>query len=149
MKISVFRSSLLFCCLLIAHYLLTGCNNNIDCQSPPAQIAIQITNGTLTYPADLDTAARIKVSYQENNQQKYVGDLIRMGDVFISYMLVEDSRRLNDPEFSFELNGQVLAKMKMETYLNNAKCNGWANISKVYQNGETISRSANGTYLLK
>jgi hypothetical protein len=103
----------------------------------------------LIYPADLDTAARVKVSYQEDNQQKYVADLVRLGDVFLSSMLIEDSRRANDPEFSFELNGRVLATIKMETYINNAKCNGWANISKVYQNGEVVSRSPNWAYLLK
>jgi len=72
-----------------------------------------------------------------------------MDEVFLSNFLIEKSRRTNDPEFSFELNGQILAQMKMETYINDAKCNGWATISKVYQNGEVVSRSANGSYLLK
>ncbi|MCF0075676.1 hypothetical protein LZD49_34710 [Dyadobacter sp. CY261] len=125
-----------------------GCDN-VDCQAPPSQIAIQIMDDALIYPADLDTAARVKVSYQINNQQKYVADLVRLGDVFLSSMLIEDSRRANDPEFSFELNGRVLATIKMETYINNAKCNGWASISKVYQNGEVVSRSPNWAYLLK
>lgn len=149
MKLSVLPSILLFCFLFITVCLLVSCGNNVDCMAPPSEIGIQIMDGTLTYPADLDTAARIKVSYQENNQKKYVDDLSRMGDVFFSNMLIEESRRANDPEFSFELNGRVLAQMKMETYINDVKCNGWAAISKVYQNGEVVSRSANGAYLIK
>jgi len=69
MKLSVLPSILLICCLLPATCFLAGCNNNVDCQAPPSQISIQILDGTLTYPADLDTAARIKVSYQKNNQK--------------------------------------------------------------------------------
>lgn len=117
--------------------------------APPSEISIQIMDGTLTYPADLDTAARVKVWYQEKNQKIYVNDLRRMGDVFFSNMLIEESHGAKDPEFSFELNGRVLAQMRMETYVNNAKCNGWAAISKVYQNGEVVPRSANGSYLIK
>jgi hypothetical protein len=135
-------------CISVIALWGAGCDN-VDCQAPPSQIAVQIMDGALIYPADLDTAARVKVSYQENNQQKYVADLVREGDVFLTSMLIEDSRRANDPEFSFELNGRILAKIRMETYINNAKCNGWANISNVYQNGEVVSRSPNWAYLLK
>lgn len=149
MKLSVLPSILLFCSLFLTTFLLESCGNNVDCMAPPSEIGIQIMDGTLIYPADLDTAARIKVSYQENNQKKYVDDLSIMGDVFFSNMLIEESRKAKDPEFSFELNGRVLAQMTMETYINDAKCNGWATISKVYQNGEIISRSVNGSYLIK
>lgn len=126
-----------------------GCNNNVECMTPPPELAIQIMDGALTYPADLDIAARVKVSYLENNKQKYVADLIRMGDVFLVSMLIQESRNTNDPEFSFELNGRVLAKMKMETYIKKIKCGDWVNISKVYHNGEVVSRAINGAYLLK
>lgn len=112
-------------------------------------MSIQIIDGALTYPTDLDTAARVKVSYLENNQQKYVPDLFRMGDVYISSTLIQESRKANDPEFAFELNGRVLAKMKMETYVKNTKYGDWANISRVHHNGEVVSRSINGAYLLK
>ena len=105
-------------------------------------------DGNLTYPADLDTAARVKVSYQENGQQKYVADLIIIGDEFHSSMLIEDSRKASDPEFSFELHGRILAKMKMETYVKKSRCSGWANISKVYQNGEVITKTPNGAYVI-
>lgn len=137
----------LFCISVIALWG-AGCGN-VDCQAPPSQIAFQIMDGALIYPADLDTAASVKVAYQENNQKKYVADLIRIGDTFQSSMLIEDSRKANDPEFYFELNGRVLATIRMETYINNSKCNGWANISKVYQNGEVVSRSPNWAYLIK
>ena len=149
MKLSALQRILSFCFLSLITCCLTACINNVDCQAPPSEIIIQIMYGTLTYPADLDTAARIKVSYQENNQKKYVNDLSRMGDVFFSNMLIEESRWAKDPEFSFELSGRVLAQMKMETYINDAKCNGWATISKVYQNGQVVPRSANGSYLIK
>ena len=148
MKLSAPPSILLFWCLILTACFLAGCNN-VDCQAPPSEISIQITDGTLTYPADLDTAARIKVSYQENNKKKYVNDLQRMGDVFFSNILIEESHGAKDPEFSFELNDRVLAKMKMETYINDAKCNGWATISNIYQNGKVVSRSENGSYLIK
>ncbi|MBE8971290.1 hypothetical protein IQ277_35395 [Nostocales cyanobacterium LEGE 12452] len=117
--------------------------------TPPPELAIQIMDGALTYPADLDIAVEVRVSYLENNKQKYVADLIRMGDVFLASMLIQESRKANDPEFSFELNGRVLAKMKMETYIKKTKCGDWANISKVYHNGEVVSRAINGAYLLK
>jgi len=81
MKLSVLPSILLFWCLILTACFLAGCNN-MDCQAPPSEISIRIMDGTLTYPADLDTAARIKVSYQENNKKKYVNGLRRMGDVF-------------------------------------------------------------------
>jgi len=149
MKLSVLQRILLFVFLFVTTCLFESCDNNVDCMAPPSEISIQIMDGTLTYPADLDTAARIKVSYQENNQKKYVNDLSRRGDVFFSNMLIEESRGAKDPEISFELNGRVLAQMKMETYINDAKCNGWATISKVYQNAEVVSRSANGSYLIK
>lgn len=128
--------------------LMSGCRHGVDCMAPPSEIAIQIIDGPLTYPADLDTAARIRVSYIENNQQKYIPDLVRIKDVFLSSILIETSRSANDPEFSFELKGKVLAKIKLETYVNKTKCNRWAAISKVYQNGEVISRSSTGAYLL-
>ncbi|WP_157488146.1 hypothetical protein [Dyadobacter crusticola] len=149
MKRSVLPCTLLICCLLLTICLFTGCDNRVECQAPPAQIAVQVMDGTLTYPADLDTAARIRVFYQDNNQKKYLADLTRMGDLLFSNMLIEECRYANDPEFSFELNGRVLAKMKMETYINNAKCNGWAAISRVYQNGEEVPRSSNGAYVIK
>ena len=140
---------LTFCISTIALCWGTGCNNNVECMAPPPELAIQIMEGALTYPADLDTVARVKVSYQENDQQKYVTDLVRMKDVFLASMLIQESSKANDPEFSFELNGRVLAKMKMETYINKTKCGDWANISKVYHNGEVVPRSINGAYLLK
>lgn len=148
MKRSVLYSNLLFSCLLLIISFLAGCHN-VDCMAPPSEIAIQIMDGGLVYPAELDTAAHLKVSYQENSQQKYVADLVRSGDVFHSSMFIEDSYRLHDPEFSFELDGRILAKIKLETYRSHAKCNDWAKISKVYQNTETVSRSANGAYLIK
>ncbi|MCF2443527.1 hypothetical protein L0657_06120 [Dyadobacter sp. CY345] len=148
MKLSLLRSTL-FSCLILFPVIFFGCIGSPDCQAPPPKIALQIMDGTLTYPADLDSAARIKVSYLENNQQKYVEDLDIEGDVFFSSMLIQDSRRLNDTEFSLELNGKVLTKIKLETFINNGKCNGWANVSKVTQNGQDVSRLANGTYLIK
>lgn len=136
-------------CISVLLLWSTGCNNNVECMTPPPELAIQIMNGALTYPADLDIATRVKVSYLENNKQKYVADLVRMGDVFLASMLIQESRKANDPEFSFELNGRVLAKMKMETYIKKTKCGDWANISKVHHNGEVASRAINGAYLLK
>ena len=121
MKILSPFSFLSICGILFAGYILMGCENRVECQSPPSQITFQIIHGMLTYPADLVTLVRVKVSYQENSQQKFVGDLTRMGDVFLSSMLIEDSRRANDPEFSLELDGQVLAKIKLETHTNTAK----------------------------
>ncbi len=149
MKLSLIQSNLSFSCLLLITCFLTGCDNRMDCQAPPPEIAVQIMDGSLTYPADLDSAAKIKVSYLENNRQKHVEDLAIQDDVFFISMLIQESRKLNDPEFSFELSGKVLAKMKLETYINNAKCNGWANVSKVSQNGQAVSKSANGVYLIK
>lgn len=128
---------------------LWSCTNKGECLALPSEIAIQIIDGTLTYPADLDTAARIKVSYQESGQQKYIADLGIIGDEFHSSMLIEASRKANDPEFSFELNGRILSKMKMETYIEKSRCSGWARISKVYQNGEVIAKSPNGAYIIE
>lgn len=136
-------------CISIATLWVAGCDNNVDCMSPPPEVAVQIMDGALTYPADLDTAARLRISYQENDRQKYAVDPVRMGDVYILSMLIQESRKANDPELSFELNGRVLAKMKMETYIKKTKCGDWANVSKVYNGGEVLSRSTNGAYLLK
>ncbi|MCF2488057.1 hypothetical protein [Dyadobacter sp. CY347] len=149
MKLLVLPGFLSSCFVLLATCFITGCDNNVDCMAPPNEISMQIMDGTLTYPADLDTAAHVKVFYQESSQKKYVSDLDRAGDVLVSNILIEESRSANDPELSFELNGRVLTKMRMETYINNAKCNGWATISQVYQNGELVSRSVNGAYLIK
>ncbi len=137
------------CLILLTYYSLVSCDNNVQCQSPPQEIAIQIMDGTLTYPADLDTTAQIRVSFQKDNQKKYITELRRQGDVFWSNILIEESHRNNNPELSFELNDRVLSKMQMETYINNAKCNGWANIAKVHQNGVVVTKSVAGTYILK
>ncbi|WP_157486784.1 hypothetical protein [Dyadobacter alkalitolerans] len=149
MKLSVLPGILSFYCLLLTTCNITGCDSNVDCMAPPSEISMQIMDGPLTYPADLDTTARIKVFYQQSSQKTYVSNLDRMGDAFFSNILIDESRRANDPELSFELNGRVLTKMKMETYINNAKCNGWATVSNVYQNGKVVSSSANGAYLIK
>lgn len=125
-----------------------GCRN-VDCMAPPSEIAIQIADGDRVYPADLDTASRVRVFYVINNQPNYLADLQRMDDVFSSRMLIETSRSAGDPEFTFELNGRTLARMKLDTYINNARCNGWAAISEVYQNGEAIHRAPNGAYLVQ
>jgi hypothetical protein len=88
----LFRVARLLFCISVTALWGTGCDN-VVCQAPPSQIAVQIMDGAL--------------------------------------------------------NGRVLATIRMETYINNAKCNGWANISKLYQNGEVVSRSPNWAYLIK
>lgn len=136
-------------CISIVGLCGGGCADSVDCMAPPPEMAVQIIDGALSYPTKLDTAAKVKVSYLENDQRKYVSDLVRMGDVFLSSSLIQESRKANDPEFSFELNDRVLAKIRIETYIKKTKCGDWANISKMYHNGEVVSRAINGAYLLK
>ena len=125
----------------------TGCINNIDCQNPPPVFQFQIRDGNYTYPSDLDSALTIKIWYLEAGKQKYIEDISRIEDAFSSLTLIGYSRDLKDPELTFELNGRVLTVVKLETYIDKGKCDGWAHISKILQYGESI-KDRSGIYLL-
>lgn len=149
MKTQIFKIFLSFLGLLLFAFLFTGCDRNVECLAPPPSISFQIKDGALTYPADLDTAARINVSYIENNQEKFVESIRKKGDQLSAVMLIQTSRVANDPEFLFKLNDRLLAKVKLETYNKPTKCDSWSKVSKVYQNGEEVLRSSNWVYALK
>ena len=99
--------------IIILSFASTSCINNIACQNPPPVFQFQIRDGNLTYPYDLDSTSTIKVCYLEAGRQKYIEDISGMEDALKSPMLIAYSQELNDPEFTIELNGRLLSKIKL------------------------------------
>jgi len=124
---------------------LAGCLNNV-CQNPPPQFYFQIVDAGTIYPSRPDTNAVIDIWYTQGNEKKMVTDVNKVEDVFQSAMLIIHAQESNDQEFTFELNRRVIAKIRLETYIDKGKCDGWAHVSKVYQNGKMISKSLTGVY---
>ena len=109
-------------------FAISGCDNR-DCQAPPPTFYFRIADAALTYPADLDSGAVIRISYIENGQKNYINDIRKADDILETWQIIPVSRKLNDPEFTFELDGRVLTKLKLKTYVNNSECSGWEDIS--------------------
>ena len=137
-----------FALMVILSTIILGllrCFNNV-CQNPPPQFYFQIVDAGTIYPSRPDTNAVIDIWYTQGNEKKMVTDINKVDDVFQSAMLIIHAQELNDPEFTFELNRRVIAKIRLETYIDKGKCDGWAHVSNVCQNGKMISKSLTGVY---
>ena len=141
MKISLLRPPFLLSCLMAC--FLAGCDRNIDCQSPPPSFFFRVVRDGSIYPSAANPSAILKISYAEGGQQKYLTDLEVIDGFFTSSMIIERSWALDDPAFTLELNGQILTKIKLENYMNNARCQGWPSVSEVYENGQLAKKTEN------
>ncbi|QRR00237.1 hypothetical protein [Dyadobacter sandarakinus] len=147
MKTSLLRFPPVFLFLLLSLWM-AGCERNVDCQAPPPSFAFRIVSSGDTYPAPADTSGAVRISYQDGGKQKYIHDVRVMNGSFETAEMIWQSRALNDPEFTFEFEDQPFTKIRLQTYINHARCQGWATISAVYQNGSTIDRGNDWFYLL-
>lgn len=126
---------------------ISGCNNS-DCQSPPPSFQFQIEDQGITYPSLSDTLKDFGVYYQNAGYHFYVSDIKSNGRTFQSGTLIMTSASQKNPEFVVQVMGETFAIVRMETYINKSKCNGWDEISKVYVNGKEVQRNADRAYLI-
>lgn len=146
---SVFRIISSFCFkLAITSCLLAGCDNNVVCQAPPPSFFFRVVNNGLIYPTPTDTSATLTISYFDAGQRKTIADLKENEGFFDSSEIISRSWALNNPEFNLEFNDQELTTIKFDTYINNAKCQGWPSISNVYENGQPLQKTENRFFVL-
>lgn len=84
----------------------------------------------------------------EGSQRKTIPDIIETNGIYESHEIIHRSWILKNPEFTIDLSNQNLTTIKFETYMNNAKCQGWPTVSKVFENGQLIEKTENQFYLL-
>jgi hypothetical protein len=144
MKMLSLRILLSFYCLpgLVTCFLI-GCENNMDCQAPPPSFYFRIIGNGFVYPTRADTSAKLTISYVDGGRLKTIADLREIDGLFRSSEIISSSWALDNPEFTLELNNQELSKVKFDTYMNNAKCQGWASVSNVYENGQLLQKTDN------
>lgn len=133
---------------LLVFCFIAGCNNNVDCQAPPPSFYFKVATDSLIYPTPADTATKIMISYLDGNQQKTITDLTENEGLYKSSEIITHSFNLNNPEFTIAVNGKDLTKLRFETYLNNAKCQGWPTVSNVYENGQLLEKTENRFFSL-
>ncbi|MEO6685317.1 MAG: hypothetical protein ABIN24_05105 [Dyadobacter sp.] len=102
----------------------------------------------MVYPTSADTSAKLTISYMDGDRQKTITDLNEIEGFYDTSMIIDRSWALNNPEFTFLFNGQDTIKVRFDTYMNNAKCQGWATVSKVYENGQLLERTENRFFLI-
>lgn len=142
------RSVVVLTIIFLITVVASGCEKG-DCMTSPPYFLFQIADADKSYPADLNTGSSLKIYHLDQGNRRYVGDIRVAGDFFQAGMLIFNSRAANDPEFYLEIDDKVVSRMKLETYTDNTKCNGWDRVSKVMQGTEVVERQADHTYILK
>lgn len=146
---SVFRIILAPCLnIAITFCLLTSCDNNVACQVPPPSFFFRIAINGIIYPTPADTSATLTISYSDAGQRRIITDLQEINGFFDSSEIISRSWALNNPEFQLEFNDQKLTTIKFDTYINNAKCQGWPSVSSVYDNGKLLEKTENRFFVL-
>lgn len=129
--------------------LFTSCSkNNVECQTPPPSFFFRVMSDGSIYPSQSDTSSTLIISYLDGDQRKIISDLKEIDGFFDSSEIITRSWALHNPAFTLELNGQEFTKIRFDTYMNNAKCQGWASVSNVYENGQLLQKNENRFFVL-
>ena len=135
--------------LLLLLFLQSSCRRTGDCASPPPSFYFKIKKEGITYPTPKDTLRGLGVYYLPDPQtKKYIPGIKSYDNLYQSSFLIAQSRELNDPEFVIEIEGQIFARLKLETSISKTRCNSWPEISKAYADGALMDKSSVGVYLI-
>ncbi|KAA0992721.1 hypothetical protein [Dyadobacter aurulentus] len=138
----------LSCTLILSLIFLFSCGDRVDCQAPPPVFYFQVKANGVTYPNSGSTSD-IRIFYADGaNSKTYISDLDSYEGIFTTGALIMKSHALNNPEITVELRGEPFAKLRLETFINTAKCQGWATVSKVYQDNKPLTPSSGNIYII-
>ena len=137
----------LYCLLGSVTCFIMGCDTNVDCKSPPPSFFFRIISNGIVYPTLADTSAKLTIYYVAGGGKKTITDLREIDGFFDSSEIISSSWTLDNPEFTLVFNNQELSKIKFDTYMNNAKCQGWPSVSNVYENGQLAEKTQNHDFV--
>jgi hypothetical protein len=133
--------------LLLSCFLIEISCRSLECQSPPPVLRFLIVDKNDKSLISNINKDSLKFTFKElNGKTQTLSDLrISVNDstsiepfnhIIETYELVTKSNQLQDSLFFVELNGKVLGKIQLKTFLNNEKCQGWITASEVLFNGK-------------
>jgi hypothetical protein len=146
--------------LAVSFFIQNSCRP-MECQSSPPVLRFQILDKNDKSLISKMNKDSLRFTFKElNGNTKTLSDLrVNVNDststepinhIIQTYELVTKSNQLKDSSFFVELNGKVLGKIQLKTFLNDEKCQGWITASEVlFNDKKTIFVSNKSLYILK